>query len=895
MTLDLVKTAALLLALCLLQGINTRIFSTRGRSFQISAGLIFGAICIFGMMMPVTIAPGLIFDGRSAVLSMAGFFGGPVVGIIAALIAGSYRAWVGGTGAVVGVGVICASMLLGLGYRALEQQGRVKSGPLQFLLFGVVVHLFAMLLFALLPAAQWQLFMSDLALPYLFVLIPTTAALGMLLQDIENREQTDRALAGSEARLRAITHALPDLALLLDEDGTHLEVVSQDERLLVTESSKLIGRRIHELMPTELADKLLATIRRALQATHVENVEYDLRTLSGPRTFEGRCKALDTKLNGKQGVLFMARDISERCAAEQERRIAAIAFESQQGMMITDAAGVIVKVNRAFSTITGYDETEVIGRHTRMLGSGRHNPAFYRDMWDSLLRTGSWQGEVWNRRKNGEIYPQALAINAVRTEDGTSTHYVAALSDISLRKSTEEEIRTLAFFDHLTQLPNRRLLLDRLGQALALSAQQGGVGALMFIDLDDFRNINDLLGHHNGDVLLQQAARRLGVIADEIGANATVARFGGDEFVILVDALALDHQEAYASASDIGERVLAALRAPYLLEGHTRRSSASIGVALFPARNGNVEELMKQADLAMNEAKHRGKGKLRFYDPIMQETVTARLRLEDDIRTGTEAGEFTLLYQPQFGPGGEMVGVEALVRWQHPLRGFIAPDQFIHVAERAGLMPALGLMVLNRACEQLAAWALDPVTAELTVAVNISAQQLYNDEFVDQVLDALRRSGAPARHLTLELTESLLLDDMEEAIDRMGRLRTHGIRFSIDDFGTGYSSLAYLQRLPIDQLKIDRSFVQDLPHSASSLAIVKAIIALAQALDLKVIAEGVEFEAQHDTLRTNACHHFQGFLFARPMAVEKVAEAKKALSTYRLEQEMCATPSAATH
>ncbi|MBR0566749.1 EAL domain-containing protein [Azoarcus sp. L1K30] len=895
MTLDLVKTAALLLALCLLQGINTRAFSSRRRTFQISAGLIFGAISVFGMMIPVAIAPGLIFDGRSAVLGMAGFFGGPMVGIIAALIAGSYRAWLGGSGAVVGIGVICASTLLGLIYRTLVRHRRVTCGPWQFLLFGLVVHLLAILLFTLLPAAQWHLFISELALPYLLVLVPTTAALGMLLQDIENRQQTERALAGSEARLRAITHALPDLALLLDEDGTYLEVVSQDERLLVAESSKLVGRRMHELLPTGLADKLLAAIRRALQATHVENVEYDMRTLSGPRTFEGRCKALDMELNGKPAVLFMARDISERCAAEQERRIAAIAFESQQGMIITDAAGVILKVNQAFSAITGYDETEVIGKHTRMLGSGRHNPAFYRDMWDSLLRNGNWQGEVWNRRKNGEIYPQALAINAVRSDDGTSTHYVAALSDISLRKSTEEEIRTLAFFDHLTQLPNRRLLMDRLGQALSTSNAQGGAGALMFIDLDDFRNINDLLGHHNGDVLLQQAARRLGAIAADIGANATVARFGGDEFVILLDALALDRQAAYASANDIAERILAALKAPYVLEGQTRRSSASIGVALFPASGGSVDELMKRADLAMNEAKHRGKGKLRFYDPVMQETVTARLRLEDDIRTGTEAGEFTLLYQPQFGPGCEMVGVEALVRWQHPLRGFIAPDQFIHVAERAGLMPALGLMVLNRACEQLAAWALDPVTAGLTVAVNVSAQQLYNDEFVDQVLDALHRSGAPAGRLTLELTESLLLDDMEEAIERMGRLRTHGIRFSIDDFGTGYSSLAYLQRLPLDQLKIDRSFVQDLPHSASSLAIVKAIIALAQALDLKVIAEGVELDTQRDTLRANGCHHFQGFLFARPMTAEQIGETKKALPTRRLEQEKRTQPSEAAH
>ncbi len=867
MILELVKTAALLLSLCLLQGINTRLLRHHPHAARFSAGIIYGGVCVIGMMTPIFFSPGVIVDGRSAVLAMAGFFGGPLVGSVAVLIAAAYRTLLGGTGALTGVSIICSSMLLGLAYRAAVSKGWASRGPSQFLIFGVIVHLVALLLFTGLPNEQRSAFFEALALPYLLVLAPATALLGMLLQDLENRIQTERALAGSEARLRAITHAMPDLVLVLDEDGRYVEVISQNESLLAAETNGLIGKRMHDVLPALEADRFLKLILRTLDEDRPQSIEYDLQTLAGPRTFEGRCQPLDTLLDNRRAVLFLARDISERVAAEQERRIAAIAFESQQGMIITDADTVMLRVNNAFTDITGYSEAEVIGKKTRMLGSGRHSLAFYQAMWDDLLGTGTWQGEVWNRRKNGETYPQTLSINAVRNEHGRVTHYVAALTDISLRKSTEEEIRTLAFFDHLTQLPNRRLLMDRLGQALALSARSSRYGALMFIDLDDFRNINDLLGHHNGDVLLQQAAKRLCAVAGE--AN-TVARFGGDEFVVLVEEIDGDEDAALQAAESIGMRALAALKTPYALEGHTQQGSASVGITLFRDHERSIDELMKQADLSMNEAKHRGKNRLCFYDPVMQETVTARLRLEEEIRLGTAAGEFVVLYQPQFGGDGAMLGVEALVRWQHPQRGFISPDQFINVAERAGLMPALGLHVLKSACNQLAKWARDPATAGLSIAVNVSAQQLYSDAFVEQVLDSLTRSGAPADRLTLELTESLLLDDMEEAIERMGQLRTRGIRFSIDDFGTGYSSLSYLQRLPLDQLKIDRSFVHNLPDSANGLAIVKAVIALARALDLKVIAEGVECAPQRDILDANGCHRFQGFLFARPMKVEAV-------------------------
>lgn len=872
MTLDLVKTAALLLSLCLLQGISARLLIEYPRVARLSSGIIFGMICIVGMMMPIVMAPGFIIDGRTAVLSMAGFFGGPVVGFVAVTLAAAYRGWLGGTGALVGIATICASMLLGLAYRAVVDKGRAGRGLKPFLVFGLLVHVVSLLLFTLLPAEHLNRIVFELALPYLLVLTITTALLGAMLQAIEDHMRLERALATSESRLRAITHANPDLVMVLDEDGRYLEVISHNEKLLVVDAKTLLGKRMHDVMPTDIADRFLQVIRTTLTQNTPQTIEYSLQTLAGERVFEGRCQAIEEPLSDRPAVLFLARDISAQNAAEQEKRIAAIAFEAQQGMVITDADSIILRVNKAFTEITGYDESDVVGKHTRMLGSGRQPAAFYKAMWDDLLKTGRWQGEVWNRRKNGEVYPQALSINAVRDEDGQVTHYVASLTDISVRKSTEAEIRTLAFYDQLTQLPNRRLLMDRLAQALGLSTQTGRFGALMFVDLDDFRDINDLLGHHNGDIVLQQAGRRLSNTASEAGEANTVARFGGDEFVVLLEELADDAEAASIAARRIAESALSALQVPYLLDGQTRKSGASVGIVIFNDHEQAIDELLRQADLAMNEAKHSGKNKLCFYDPIMQETVTNRLRLEEDIRKSIEAGEFELRYQPQYLDSGEMTGVEALVRWRHPSRGLIAPDQFIHVAERAGLMPALGLQVLDMACEQLARWARHEHTANLTIAVNVSAQQLYHDRFIDKVLETLGRSGAPADHLTLELTESMLLDDMEEAIERMRMLRSHGIRFSIDDFGTGYSSLAYLQRLPVDQLKIDRSFVQDLPHRTSSLAIVRAIIALSNALGLRVIAEGVELKAQQRTLEENGCHQFQGFLFGRPMRIDELEQ-----------------------
>lgn len=567
------------------------------------------------------------------------------------------------------------------------------------------------------------------------------------------------------------------------------------------------------------------------------------------------------------GTVCMYSDISEKKRLEIEQRIAAIAFEVQEGITITDAAMVILRVNRAFSEITGYSAEESIGKTPALLSSGRHDAAFFAVMWESIARTGAWQGEIWNRRKSGEVYPEWLMITAVKDMAGLVTHYVGTFADITARKAAEDEINSLAFFDPLTRLPNRRLLLDRLKHALASSARNDRYGALLFIDLDHFKNLNDTLGHDIGDLLLQQVAERLNTCVRE---SDTVARLGGDEFVVMLEDLSGTIQEAANQAEAVGEKILATLNQPYALRSDEHHSTPSIGVALFADHHESIDELLKRADLAMYEAKAAGRNTLRFFEPEMQTAVTARAAMETGLREALANGQFFLHYQAQVSDERRVAGAEALVRWQHPLRGTIPPAEFIPLAEETGLILPLGSWVLETACAQLTLWASRPEMAHLTLAVNVSARQFHQDDFVDQVLAVLERTGANPCRLKLELTESLLVTNVEDVIAKMSALKKIGVGFSLDDFGTGYSSLAYLSRLPLDQLKIDRSFVMNIESNDNSIAICAATISLAHSLKLKVVAEGVETEAQRYFLNmVHHCDFIQGYLFSRPLPLEE--------------------------
>ncbi|MBI2305684.1 MAG: EAL domain-containing protein [Rhodocyclales bacterium] len=558
------------------------------------------------------------------------------------------------------------------------------------------------------------------------------------------------------------------------------------------------------------------------------------------------------------GVL---RDVTEARRVEQELRIAATAFESLHGMMVTDAHGLILRVNKAFVEMTGWSAEEAVGQSPAILKSGRHDAEFYADMWRQLAVTGAWEGEIWDRRKNGEIYPKWQTVSAVRGADGSITHYVAAFSDIGERKEAEQRIHDLAFFDPLTGLPNRRLLLDRLQQALSASARNEQHGALLFIDLDNFKSLNDTLGHDMGDLLLCEVARRLQAC---LRGCDTVARLGGDEFVVMLEDLGGDATQAAADSETVGNKILDSLNQDYDLAGKVHHSSPSIGVTIFLGQETSIDNLLKQADLAMYQAKAAGRNAMRFFDPGMQAVVTARSVLEDDLREALKAKQFVLHYQPQVDGEGRMTGAEALLRWQHPQRGLVPPAEFIPLAEETGLILPIGEWVLRTACARLAQWRVQPETADLTLAVNVSARQFRHPGFVYQVASALSASGADPHRLKLELTESLLLDDIEATVVKMTALKAAGVSFSLDDFGTGYSSLAYLKRLPLDQLKIDRSFVRDVLTDPNDAVIARTIVALGQSLGLAVIAEGVETEEQRAFLAAHNCHAYQGYLFGRP-------------------------------
>jgi diguanylate cyclase (GGDEF)-like protein/PAS domain S-box-containing protein len=537
--------------------------------------------------------------------------------------------------------------------------------------------------------------------------------------------------------------------------------------------------------------------------------------------------------------------------------------------MITDANNVIMRVNRAFSEITGFSPEDVMGKTPNLMKSDRHDAAFYAAMWEGIERTGAWQGEVWNRRKNGEVYPAWLIITAVKDDEGLTTHYVGTSTDDTERRKAEDEIRNLAFHDSLTGLPNRRLLLDRLNQAMASSARSEKYGALLFIDLDNFKTLNDTLGHDIGDLLLQQVAQRLVTCVRE---GDTVARLGGDEFVVMLEDLSGNLQEAATQTEIVGEKILAALNETYELGNYKHHSTPSIGITLFVNHQETIDELLKRADLAMYQAKAAGRNTLRFFDPDMQTLVTARATMEIDLRRAIVEKQFLVHYQAQVDSCGRVIGAEALVRWQHPERGLVSPADFIPLAEESGLILPIGHWVLEAACGKLAVWAAKPEMAHLTVAVNVSARQFSLPNFVEQVLAVVDYLGVRPDRLKLELTESLLLENAEDIIAKMLALRARGVGFSMDDFGTGYSSLSYLKRLPLDQLKIDQSFVRDVLTDSNDAAIARTVVALGQSLGLAVIAEGVETEAQREFLEAHGCHAYQGYLFSRPLPVEGFEE-----------------------
>jgi diguanylate cyclase (GGDEF)-like protein/PAS domain S-box-containing protein len=676
--------------------------------------------------------------------------------------------------------------------------------------------------------------------------------------------QKTKELKASEERYAKLFKDSPDAIALADaETGVILDFNQTFLNLLGWERDDLIGKPQTMIHPDAGDAAVSSSFERHRSDEAGKSIETQIKAKDG-RIIDVIITATTLDMNDRKVVLGSFQDITARKQIETELRIAATAFESQEGIIVTDASRQILRVNRAFTNITGYAAEEVIGKNPSLLSSGRHDAKFYEAMWSGLNQTGTWQGEIWDRRKNGEDYPEYLTITAVKDSAGKISNYVATLTDRTVSKKAEEEIKFLAFFDPLTHLPNRRLLLDRLQHALATSARSGKQGALLFLDLDEFKALNDTHGHDIGDLLLQQVAERLTALVRE---SDTVARLGGDEFVVMLENLSEHDLEAAAQAETIGNKILSAFNQPYQLGHQQCQSSTSIGITLFNDHERQIDEMLKQADIAMYQAKKAGRNSLRFFDLQMQININARAAMEGELSKALQQQQFQLYYQIQVDGSGHPLGAEALIRWNHPERGLIPPLQFIPLAEETGLIFPIGQWVLDTACAQLKAWQQDVVSRNLTLSVNVSAKQFRQADFVARVQATVQNHAINPMRLKLELTESMLLEHIEDTIASMNTLQAIGIQFSLDDFGTGYSSLQYLKQLPLDQLKIDRSFVRDIAIDSSDQAIVSTIIAMASSLDLNVIAEGVETEEQRQFLVSRGCNAYQGYLFGKPVPI----------------------------
>ena len=487
-------------------------------------------------------------------------------------------------------------------------------------------------------------------------------------------------------------------------------------------------------------------------------------------------------------------------------------------------------------------------------------------MWHQIINNGTWSGEIWDKRKSGQIYPKRMTITSVKDQTGKTTEYVAIFNDITERKQAEDEIRNLAFYDALTKLPNRRLLMDRLHSSMSESARNDHFGAVLFLDMDKFKVLNDTLGHDHGDLLLIEVAKRIQTCVREVD---TVARFGGDEFVVLLENMGEFAEIASQKVALIAEKIRASLALPYYLKESEHHTSPSIGIGLFRGDKKSAETLLKHADVAMYQAKDAGRNTVRFFDPAMQQAVESRTALEIDLRHAVSKNQLRLFYQIQLDSELSPMGAEALVRWLHPKRGLVSPAQFIPIAEESSLILEIGHWVLETACQQLALWSKSEKTNNLILAINVSAKQFKKHDFVDVVTTMVNVYRINPNRLKLELTESVVLSDVHDVVTKMHALKRLGVRLSLDDFGTGYSSLSYLKKLPLDQIKIDQSFVRDITTDPSDALMVQTIINLAKNFSLNVIAEGVETESQLDFLRQNGCMAFQGYLFSKPVPIDE--------------------------
>jgi diguanylate cyclase (GGDEF)-like protein/PAS domain S-box-containing protein len=687
-------------------------------------------------------------------------------------------------------------------------------------------------------------------------------------EDITESRRAEQALRDSRERLHLLLDSMAEAAYGVDFEGRCTFVNRAFLKILgYRDEEEVLGKSSHVLIHHSRADgspypEDECRMHRAYLSNQAINVSDEVFWRKDGTSIPVEYWSNPIVADGVVvGAIATFVDITQRKQSEAQLGLAAKVFEqSSEGIIITDAQLNIIMVNQGFTAISGYSEAEALGRNPRMLSSGRHDEAFYREMWDAIATQGRWQGEVWNRRKDGSLYPELLSIIRVLRDKGEVTHYIGIFSDITQHKEAEERIRRLAHFDPLTGLPNRALLGDRICHDLSAAQRKRTQLAIMFVDLDHFKNVNDTLGHRIGDELLIAVANRLKAAMREVD---TVSRQGGDEFVLVLPDTGID------GAAHVAKKLLEAVAQPYQIDGFDLTITLSIGIALYPGDGENYEVLSKRADAAMYRAKHDGRNTYRFFTAEMQAHSARNLQMENALRRAQERKQLQLHYQPQFSlEDGRLVGVEALLRWQHPELGEVAPADFIPIAEENGQILQIGEWALRTAVQQMKAW-MDSGLAPMTMAVNLSAVQFRHPHLPELMTQILDEVGLAPQYLELELTEGVAMDDAPAAIAVIDRLRERGIRMSIDDFGTGYSSLSYLKRFKVHRLKIDQSFVRDICDDPDDRAIVSTIISMADSLGLKTIAEGVETEAQLTLLREQGCNEVQGFHFSKALPADQ--------------------------
>ena len=671
------------------------------------------------------------------------------------------------------------------------------------------------------------------------------------------------ALRETLTQLQATLDAIPDLLLEIDLNGRCWKAHSPREGLQVPLKEQLVGKLISEVLPAEVVEVFMAALREANETGWSISEPFELPLPRGRLGFELSVSRKRATASADARFMVLFRDVTARKQAEQQLRLQAQVFESgREAVFITDANNIIVTVNRAFTEITGYTPDDVIGKDPRLLASGKQDKEFYQIMWRAILSDGYWQGEVIGRRKSGELFPQWLSISLVRENTRTVQH-IGILSDLSAHQAAEERIRFLSNFDPLTCLPNRNLLRDRTQLVLASAGRSNASVALMYVDLDRFKLVNDSLGHGAGDQVLQDLSERLSC---HLHADDTLCHQGGDEFILLLPNTDVD------TAAHTAKRMLDVIAQPFNINGQRLNLTASIGVAEFPHDGENFEQLAQAADSALYRAKQSGRNTFQFFTRQMHEQAHEVLQVERELRQALENNEFLLHYQPQVDAKTlRIIGAEALIRWQHPKKGLVQPARFIPIAEESGLIIDIGDWVLHAAIRQVVDWQTVRLPI-VPVAINLSVAQFRQDSLYQTVARALHASKLDPGLLELEMTEGIAAGNSQHTIDLLDRFHALGVALSIDDFGTGYSSLSYLKRFNIDKLKIDQSFVHDLGHEAEDTAIVTAIIGMAKGLGFGTVAEGVETQAQLDFLREKQCDEFQGYLFSEPLPAELFAE-----------------------